>query len=844
MHRRPDPLSLSKDAGSHCAPLRPLALALYVLMAGSAFIASTSPAQATTRSSPTADKTQRYDIPAGPLSRVLMRFSQESGVYLVGAGSVAEGKQSAGLKGNYSVTQALDTLLAGTGIRYSRDANTVNLWPVTETTQLEPVRVKGTLNRATEDTGLYTLNGTSSTATRLNMDTQHTPQSVSVMTRQQMDDFGLTSFDDVMNFTTGVTANTAAVGGGFQFQARGFDISNVQVDGVQSSYRAAGRGAFNPISLDMDLYDRVEVVRGATGLLSPTGEPSALINLIRKRPQAEFGGKLSAHYGSWNDKRVTADVTGPLTEDGRLRMRVIGSRKQADSFMDRQDHKNDLLSGMLEFDLTDRTLLTAGYDYQTAKLRGEGNMGVPLFTSEGDRIDVSRSMSLVPDWTYWDKKHQNAFFSVEHEFENKWNAKLSYSHQRDDGDALITGLGQGVNPVVRPDGSGIGIRANLAANGYRHQDNLELSANGPFELFGREHQLMFGFNGTRKRDTTYTMQVSDTRNWFIPNIYDWDGYMPEPSVSRTGEWNRVHTREYGFFAGTRLNIIDPLNVIMGLRLSDYKTYRDNYGKTGQFTGVSNELRNRNEITPYFGVTYDINPNLTAYASYTRLFQPQSYKDINENFLDPITGVNREIGLKGSLMEEALQFSLAAFETRQNNLAVLDPSVPDDFLLPDGSRPYVSSGAGNKTKGFEVELSGALTNNWNVFASYSYASTKNGEGERINTYIPSQTFRLGTMYQFSGALQGLSAGATVNWFGKRDLWTAGRPYTASNGKALEDTHSSYALVGLHANYRVNQHWNAKLTVNNLFDKRYYDNFVIFRARYGAPRNVHLSIDYQW
>ncbi|HBJ67602.1 MAG TPA: TonB-dependent siderophore receptor, partial [Alcaligenes faecalis] len=277
MHRRPDPLSLSKDAGSHCAPLRPLALALYVLMAGSAFIASTSPAQATTQSSPTADKTQRYDIPAGPLSRVLMRFSQESGVYLVGAGSVAEGKQSAGLKGNYSVTQALDTLLAGTGIRYSRDANTVNLWPVTETTQLAPVRVQGTLNRATEDTGLYTLNGTSSTATRLNMDTQHTPQSVSVMTRQQMDDFGLTSFDDVMNFTTGVTANTAAVGGGFQFQARGFDISNVQVDGVQSSYRAAGRGAFNPISLDMDLYDRVEVVRGATGLLSPTGEPSALI---------------------------------------------------------------------------------------------------------------------------------------------------------------------------------------------------------------------------------------------------------------------------------------------------------------------------------------------------------------------------------------------------------------------------------------------------------------------------------------------------------------------------------------------------------------------------------------
>lgn len=789
---------------------------------------------------------RHISIPAQPLTTALLAFGQQNHVQIYYLPEMVAGLQAPAIEGNYTPHETLNRLIQGTGLIVEWDGNSVTLSRTLEgsTSQLAPVRVQGTVSSTTEGTGEYIMAGTSNTATRLNMDTQHTPQSISVMTRQQMDDFGLTNFDEVLNFTTGITAATASPGGGYQFQSRGFSITNVQVDGMQSSYRSAGRGAFNPISLDMDLYDRVEVVRGATGLLSPTGEPSALINLIRKRPQATFGARLNTHIGSWKDRRVTADVTSPLTEDGRLRMRVIGSHKAADSFIDRTNNKNNLLSGILEFDITDNTILTAGYDFQNSKLQGESNMGIPLFDSNGERIDVSRSMSLAPDWTYWNKRHQNAFISVEHEFDNDWTAKISYSHQRDDGDAVITGWGAGVNPVVNPDGSGVGIRTNLAAEGYRLQDNLELSANGPFELLGRTHQLMFGFNGTRKRDTSYTMNISDTNNWYIPNIYDWDGAMPEPVVSRSGAWTRTHTREYGFFAGTRLNIIDPLNVILGMRLSDYKTYRDNYNTSGTFTGVSGELRNKNEITPYFGVTYDFLPNLTGYASYTRLFQPQGYKDKDDNYLDPITGENRELGLKGSLLEEKVQFSVSAFQTKQNNLAVLDPSVPDDFVLPDGSRPYVSSGAGNKTKGFEIELSGALTNNWNMFASYSYASTKNGQGERIMTYIPSRTFRLGTNYSFTGALQGLSAGATINWFGKRDLWTAGRAYTAKNGKALDATHSSYAVVGLHANYRLNQHWNARLTVNNVFNKRYYDNFVIFRARYGAPRNVYLSVDYQW
>lgn len=792
------------------------------------------------------DIVRQYAIPPGPLSEVLTRFSSEAGVFVVGASDQARGKHSPGVQGAYSVQDGFAALLAGTGLVVFRQRDgsySLHPAPASGATTLSAVTVseRRIVDPVTEGTGAYIATGPSTTATHLNMSLRETPQSISVITRQQMDDFGLDSMDEALLFTTGISVGTAAVGGGYQFVARGFNVSNIQVDGVQGSYREAGRGPFNPSVFDMVLYDRVEVVRGATGLVTGTGDPSATVNLVRKRPGKAFAASVAATAGSWDHRRLVADLSAPLTADGRVRTRLIGAYKAADAFRDFQSDRQTTASGTLEVDLTPATLLSVGHDFQATDLNGEANGGLPLFDSEGRRTHLPRSTSVAPSWTHWDKRYNNTFVSLSHVFANTWQLKAAYSRQKNTGDVLVTGAGTG--QFVKPDGSGISLLTNLVANGYRHQDNLDIHATGPFTLFGRQHQLTIGANGTRSRDTSYTLRAENAPEYWIPNLYDWDGSMPEPGAVRTGAWTRTYTRQHGLYTGARFSLADPLHLIVGARLSNYRTYRHDYDSAGRYTGTHAVLRNKNELTPYAGITYDIGAGVTAYASYADLFKPQSYRDKHNDYLDPIVGSNIELGVKAALLNERVQVNVAVFKTEQDNLAVIDDSVPPNSL-PDGGQAYVSSGPGNTSRGFELEASGEIVRGWQLFAAYSRTKTRDGAGTVINTYIPRQMFKLGTTYQLTGALAGLSVGSTVSWQSERDMWTAGRAYSVPGVGPRTASHASFALVGLHAGYRFDDHWQASLNVNNLFDKTYYDNFVAFRAQYGAPRNAQLTVRYQW
>ncbi|WP_168734264.1 TonB-dependent siderophore receptor [Pseudothauera nasutitermitis] len=798
---------------------------------------------------PSSSASRHYAIPAGPLEAALNQFGQHAGILLSFPTTLTQGRSSPGLQGEYSVEAGLARLLSGTGLRAVRAEDggyslTALPGPL-EGTALDTVTVTAQRERSavTEYSGLYTASGPSTTATRLELDMQQTPQSISVITRQQIEDLGLQTIDDVLLHTTGVTAATAAVGGGYQFTSRGFNITNMQVDGLQGSYREAGRGPFNASVLDSVLYDRVEVVRGATGLITGVGDPSATINMIRKRPEKVFTGTLSAAVGSWDHRRLIADLSVPITEDGRVRARLIGAYKEADSFRKFRSDEQTTLSGTLEVDLTARTMLTLGHDFQRTDLDSESNTGLPLFDSNGKRIDVSRSKTVAPPWTYWNKRYSNTFVYLNHEFANGWKAKAAYSRNKNTGDAVITANRATALTYVNPDGSGIPIRPDLAANGYRYQDNFEIHANGPFTLFGREHQLTVGANGTRSRDTNHTMRFDSTADYWIPDIYDWDGGMPEPGVSRSGAKTRTLTRQHGLYTGARFNVSDPLKLIVGARLSSYKTERDNYNTAGQFTGTDAKLRNDDELTPFVGITYDLHPAFTVYASYAEIFKPQNYRDRNNDYLDPIVGDNVELGFKASLLQNRLKLNFAVFEAQQDNIAVIDDSVPVNSL-PDGAQAYVSSGKGNKSRGFELEASGHVTRNWQIFAAYSDTITRDANGQTINTYIPRRMLKLGTSYQFNGALRGLSLASTVHWQDKRDMWTAGRTLVIPGVGTVSARHASYAVVGLHAGYRINDQWQATLNINNLFDKKYYDNFVAFRAQYGAPRNAQLALRYQW
>ncbi len=246
---------------------------------------------------------------------------------------------------------------------------------------LPTVTVVGNLlGDVTEGTNTYAP-GTFATGTRLPLTQRESPQSVSVVTRQEMEDFNLTSIDDVMKHTAGVSTVTYDSERTVYF-ARGFAIQNYQYDGVpvtRNSAYSAGHSL-----TDMVPYDRVEVLKGATGLLTGVGDPGATINLVRKKPTRELQGLVSAGIGRWNDYRLEADVSSKLNEQGNLRGRVAAAWQDRESAVDYYRRKKTALYGIVELDLGPSTLASLGLEYQNSDPRGSSWGGIPIYDSNGN----------------------------------------------------------------------------------------------------------------------------------------------------------------------------------------------------------------------------------------------------------------------------------------------------------------------------------------------------------------------------------------------------------------------------------------------------------------------------
>lgn len=217
---------------------------------------------------------------------------------------LTQGKQSAGLQGDYGIASGLAAMLSGTGLEaVSQGGNNYGL-RVAGAQTLAPVEVLGSREPGpSEGTDSYTV-GLSTTATKLPMTLRETPQSVSVMTRQRLSDQGLNTLEDAIANTPGLTFKKKGSADDNEkgLYARGMEITNMQVDGVPT------HKDFNALGLDTALYDRIEVVRGSTGLLNGAGNPAASINLVRKRPTQEFEasvgrpsvrGTTSARNSTW-----------------------------------------------------------------------------------------------------------------------------------------------------------------------------------------------------------------------------------------------------------------------------------------------------------------------------------------------------------------------------------------------------------------------------------------------------------------------------------------------------------------------------------------------------------------
>lgn len=344
--------------------------------------------------------TRSFAIARQSLVNALDQLSVQSGLQIAYAADLAQGVESPGVSGRMTALEALAQLLKGTPLSF--ELNGPNAVILTRTAQPGAALQLGTttvisnqLGTVTEGTGSYTP-GTIATATRLVLTPRETPQSISVVTRQHMDDFALDSVDDVMRHTPGITVSAYDTDRS-NYYSRGFSINNFQYDGIPSAVRNVAYSAGNTLS-DMAIYDRVEVLKGASGLLSGAGSLGGTINLVRKKPTAEFLGHITTAAGTWDHYRTEVDVSGPLTETGNVRGRAVAAYQDNKSWIDRYSNKSSVFYGILEFDLSPDTLLTVGADYQDSKPKGSTWSGsFPLFNHAGELNNAKRSFSNATD---------------------------------------------------------------------------------------------------------------------------------------------------------------------------------------------------------------------------------------------------------------------------------------------------------------------------------------------------------------------------------------------------------------------------------------------------------------
>ncbi|WP_417671257.1 TonB-dependent siderophore receptor [Pseudoalteromonas tetraodonis] len=650
-------------------------------------------------------------------------------------------------------------------------------------------------------------------ATKLGLTIKETPQSISVVSRALMDDFSLDDINAVLESTPGVTVEQIETDRTY-FKARGFEITNFLIDGLgtpQSSGSIQG-------TLDTAIYDRVEIVRGANGMMTGAGNPSATVNMVLKKPTYTTQANASASYGSWNNKRVDIDVSAPINDEHAVR--AVFTKQDKESYLDRYETDKTIAYLAYEGKLTDDTLLSINYVNQQKDADSPLWGALPLYYTDGSPTDYDESTSTAADWSYWDNSAERIYVTLEQNLSATWVAKARYAHIKNEQNSELFYV------YGTPDkDTGLGLTGYASRYDYKDtQDLFDLYASGKFELFSLEHDLSFGISQANMDFNDQSLYDYSTGNGFpaMPDLATWDGIAPEATLVDKPNGSDVQNTQRSAYVSTRIKLAEPLSILAGVRYTDWETKGTAYDVV--------QTRDDSELIPYIGTVYDFTESLSAYASYTETFVPQKELDINAEQLAPVIGKSAEVGLKAQLLGEQVFVTLAYFDAKQDGLAVALPSS-----LPSDTRYYAADGI--NSDGFEIELSGRLTDD--LSASISFSNLSIDGDELVKDYTPENQLKMAATYQVP-FIDGLTLGANYRWQDSISRVQVKDPA----GNALATTkQDAYGLLDLMATYEITQNVGVTFNVNNSTDEKYINSLYWAQGYYGAPRNYSLSVNWQ-
>lgn len=671
----------------------------------------------------------------------------------------------------------------------------------------------------------------SSSATALALSVKETPQSVTIIDRKRIEDFAITNVNDLLEQAVGVNVERVETDRTY-FSSRGFDVSNFQVDGI--GLPLAWGIQFG--DLDTALFENVEIVRGANAIMTGIGNPSATVNYVRKRPTDELKITGSAQVGTRDYWRVEGDANVPLTDT--LAVRAIYAHEDRDGYLSYNHVNRDVYGAILRWQATPSLRATVGYTRQENDADGVLWGAIPLVYTDGARIDLKRPATTSADWTYWNTKDQSVFGELVYDFGGGWSATSIATYRRFQENAkLLYAYGY----PDRETGEGVYGMAGIYPSDYK-QYLGDVYVSGPFQLFGREHKLAFGVSVSKSDAKEYENFSEDTIVYPSPSEWGETG-IPEPSYPGSylaADYSDRLTRVYG---AAHLSLTDRLKTVVGASAMWIKSTGFSYG--------ADQARKDSKVSPYVGAVYDLTPNVSFYASYTDIYNPQVEVGIDGARLDPAKGTSLEGGIKSTWLDGKLYATAAVFKAKQKGLAEYAGYFDEDGC-PVGVDGVACNGkAGGSyydpqdttSTGFEVELSGQVTHNWTLSGGFTYLDIQNADGDDTRTWIPTKSLKLASTYSVP-ELNDLKLGAQLR---VQNATTAVVSDLSAYGGVEGDVtlkQKGYAILDLMAGVRVVEHVRASINVRNVTNVKYLNSLKWGQAFYGAPRSavVTLSVEY--
>jgi len=698
----------------------------------------------------------------------------------------------------------------------------------------------------------YAPNAPLGVAGKMGLTLRQTPHAVSVITRQRIEDQGLTTAVDVMRWMPGITIYSTNDSEANTFYSRGYVLNNIMVDGVLLG------GSFWQTPADLSMYESMELLRGPAGFFAGNGQngsPGGALNMVRKRPVTTPRRDIQLGIGSWNYRRTTLDVGGALTDDGRLRSRAVVSYIDRDFHYDYAHRRNLTLYGALAYDLAEHSTLTLGLEFERRRSI-PSSAGLPL---RGDGSDPRwpRNKTTVLPWGRWHADTPAGFVELAQRFNDHWNLRVVYAQKQEN---LLWDWGY-VSGTVDPI-PGSNQRQTRMVGQSRDDDSKEHSVdvrvNGGFDLFGQSHQLAFGFDWMkRSRWALYPLRQG-YGSWEAdyPVLVDFENFDPSLYPRREAQIDPAYFSTYGptlqrgIFLNLRMQITEPLVLTTGARLSRYGY--GGYTRQAEGTYRSGAYERSNVLTPYAALSYDFNAHHSVFFSYADIFRVQNAYTRELKMVDPQLGKNLELGWKSEYYEGQLNTSVSVYQLDRVNATRTDPH-PDARTICRGfpNENSVCQIADNdrRVRGLDMEISGRLTENWDISAGANWLTKKYtrwhdsrggthaNQGQTWDRDQPSRMFKLWSAWRLPGAAS--------QWRIGGGMLAQSRIFSSRSASGLvpaaTTVQGGYATYSAMVRWEINPFWSAQLNLNNVLDKWYYTSVGTSTVVYGEPRNFMLNVN---